>query len=134
MTETVLFNRARLLDAVAGVLIPGRRVLVRSGEITAVGGPDLDIPANARVVDLDGKTLMPGLIDCHVNAHSADLSGLADASPAYVAVKAAIELRAMLHRGFTTVRDPGGADFGIRRMTKGPAQIAPDPYQCPSRA
>jgi imidazolonepropionase-like amidohydrolase len=62
-----------------------------------------------------GRTLMPGLIDCHahVNAHSADLAGLADESPAYVALKAAKEMREMLHRGFTTVRDPGGADFGL---------------------
>jgi imidazolonepropionase-like amidohydrolase len=60
---------------------------------------------------------MPGLIDCHVhvNAHSADLSGLGDESPAYVAIKAANEMRDMLHRGFTTVRDPGGADFGLHQ-------------------
>ncbi|THV21789.1 metal-dependent hydrolase family protein, partial [Glycomyces paridis] len=81
----------------------------------AVGGPDLEVPAEARVVDLAGRTLMPGLIDCHahVNAHSANLPGLADESPAYVALLAANEMRAMLHRGFTTVRDPGGADFGL---------------------
>lgn len=113
MPETVLFVNAAVLDTAAGVLVPGQRVLVRDGEIAAVGA-DVEA-ADAKTVDLDGKTLMPGLIDCHVhvNAHTADLSGLGDESPAYVAVKAAIELREMLHRGFTTVRDPGGADFGI---------------------
>ncbi|GAA2268339.1 amidohydrolase family protein [Glycomyces scopariae] len=113
LSETVLFTNAAVLDAAAGAVAPGRRVLVRGGEIAAVG---TDVEAgDARVVDLGGKTLMPGLIDCHVhvNAHTADLSGLGDQSPAYVAVKAAIELREMLGRGFTTVRDPGGADFGI---------------------
>ncbi|MCC3763562.1 amidohydrolase family protein [Glycomyces sp. TRM65418] len=114
MTETVLFDRAAVLDPVAGALARDRRVLVRGETIAAVGA-GIEAPAGARVIDLAGKTLMPGLIDCHVhvNAHSGDLSGLADESPAYVAVKAAVELRAMLHRGFTTVRDPGGADFGI---------------------
>ncbi|NUQ89638.1 MAG: amidohydrolase family protein [Glycomyces artemisiae] len=113
MPETVLFVNAAVLDTAAGVLVPGQRVLVRDGEIAAVGA-DVEA-ADAKTVDLGGKTLMPGLIDCHVhvNAHTADLSGLGDESPAYVAVKAAIELREMLHRGFTTVRDPGGADFGI---------------------
>jgi len=118
MPETVLFVNAAVLDTAAGVLVPGQRVLVRDGEIAAVGADveaaDVEA-ADAKTVDLGGKTLMPGLIDCHVhvNAHTADLSGLGDQSPAYVAVKAAIELREMLHRGFTTVRDPGGADFGI---------------------
>lgn len=111
---TLLFDRANVLDPVAGALVAGQRVLVRGGEIAAIG-PDLAAPEGAPVVDLGGRTLMPGLIDCHVhvNAHSADLGAIADDSPAYVAVKAAIELRAMLDRGFTTVRDPGGADFGI---------------------
>jgi len=114
MTETVLFDRATLLDPVAGALARGQRVLVRGDEIVAVG-TDLEAPADARVIDLAGKTLMPGLIDCHahVNAHTANLAGLADESAAYVALKAANEMRAMLHRGFTTVRDPGGADFGL---------------------
>lgn len=113
MTD-VLYDRAALLDPAAGTVTAGQRVLVRGEEIISVG-PDVEAPDGARIVDLAGRTLMPGLIDCHVhvNAHSADLSTLGDESPAYVAVKAAIELRAMLHRGFTTVRDPGGADFGI---------------------
>ncbi|MEV3935343.1 amidohydrolase family protein [Glycomyces sp. NPDC049804] len=115
MTET-LFERANVLDTAAGTLVRDQRVLVRGNTIEAVGG-DLEAPAGARRIDLAGKTLMPGLIDCHVhvNAHSADLSGLGDESPAYVAVKAANEMRDMLHRGFTTVRDPGGADFGLHQ-------------------
>jgi imidazolonepropionase-like amidohydrolase len=115
MTET-LFERANVLDTAAGTLTRDQRVLVRGNTIEAVGG-DLQAPAGARRIDLAGKTLMPGLIDCHVhvNAHSADLSGLGDESPAYVAIKAANEMRDMLHRGFTTVRDPGGADFGLHQ-------------------
>lgn len=111
---SVLFDRAAVLDPFAGALIPDQRVLVRGTTIAAIG-PEVAAPEDVPVVDLAGRTLMPGLVDCHVhvNAHSADLAAVADESPAYVAVKAAIELRAMLHRGFTTVRDPGGADFGI---------------------
>ncbi|GAA2168799.1 MULTISPECIES: metal-dependent hydrolase family protein [Glycomyces] len=115
MTEgSTFFTNAAVLDTAAGEITRGQRVLVRGNEIAAVG-PDLETPGDARVLDLAGKTLMPGLIDCHahVNAHTANLAGLADESPAYVALKAANEMREMLHRGFTTVRDPGGADFGL---------------------
>jgi imidazolonepropionase-like amidohydrolase len=117
--RAVLLDHAAVLDTAAGTIRPGQRVLVRGSEIAAVG-PDLAVPTGARVVDLGGKTLMPGLIDCHVhvNAHTADLAGLGDQSPAYVAIKASIELREMLHRGFTTVRDPGGADFGIAQAVE----------------
>jgi imidazolonepropionase-like amidohydrolase len=113
MTD-VLYDRAALLDPVAGTVTAGQRVLVRGEEVAAVGS-DVEAPEGARVVDLAGRTLMPGLIDCHVhvNAHSADLSSMGDQSPAYVAAKTVIELRETLHRGFTTVRDTGGADFGI---------------------
>ena len=59
--------------------------------------------------------MLPGLIDAHVHvkAWHADL-GIVPRRPAsYTALKAAGLLAAMLHRGFTTVRDAGGADAGL---------------------
>ncbi len=58
---------------------------------------------------------MPGLIDAHVHvcAVTADLSALAEWSPAYVAARAGSVMRGMLYRGFTTVRDVAGADYGL---------------------
>ena len=58
---------------------------------------------------------MPGLVDAHVHvtAVAANLSAMAEWSPYYVAARAGEVLRGMLSRGFTTVRDVGGADFGI---------------------
>ncbi|HEV7663765.1 MAG TPA: amidohydrolase family protein, partial [Chloroflexota bacterium] len=73
---------------------------------------------------------LPGLIDCHVHvtAATADLSELAEWSPTYVAAHAQSILRGMLERGFTTVRDAGGADFGLaqaveERLFEGPRVI-----------
>ena len=64
------------------------------------------------VIDVDGATVMPGLVDAHdVTAATADLSVLPTWSPTYVAAHAAGILRGMLERGFTTVRDACGADW-----------------------
>lgn len=114
MTATVLRN-ATVLDADAGTLLPGRHVVVEDGvirEVDTAPPPRLD---GARVIDLRGATLMPGMIDAHVHAtaYTADFGVLARSSPAYVAAHAARLLGDMLHRGFTTVRDVGGADFGL---------------------
>ena len=111
---TVLFRNAAVLDAERGELVPGRSVLVDGDTIAEVGGDELTSGV-ARVVDVGGMTLMPGLIDAHVhvNAVTADLSALAEWSPAYVTARAAGVIRRMLHRGFTTVRDVAGADYGL---------------------
>jgi imidazolonepropionase-like amidohydrolase len=109
----LLLRRARVLDVVAGVYREEHDVLVRSGRIAAVGrGVEADgVPE----VDLAGRTLLPGFIDCHVHllAVTADLASLHTAAPMYVAAQAAVLMREMLARGFTTVRDNAGADFGL---------------------
>jgi imidazolonepropionase-like amidohydrolase len=70
--------------------------------------------SGAREIDLDGRTVIPGLIDAHVHVAAIDMN-LADAHyPASeVAIQAGKYLEAMLLRGFTTVRDAGGADWGM---------------------
>src|SRR5262245_63197327 len=112
--EPLLFRDASVLDPDAGELHRGRSVLVRDGRVTEVGGPELG-DAAAREVPLHGRTLMPGLIDAHVhvNAVTADIAAMAEWSPAYVTARAADVLRGMLRRGFTTVRDVAGAEYGI---------------------
>ncbi|MQA08358.1 MAG: amidohydrolase family protein [Pseudonocardiaceae bacterium] len=112
---TTLLDNATVLDVEAGELLPDRRVLVRDGEIAEVGGREVTAPPDTRVVDLAGRTLLPGLIDAHVHvtAVTADLAAQAEWSPNYVAAKTGVVLGDMLRRGFTTVRDVGGADYGI---------------------
>jgi len=72
------------------------------------------------VLDLRGKTVMPGLIDCHVHAMAliADLQRLERLPMTYVTAHAAKILEAMLRRGFTTVRDAGGADWGLKEAVR----------------
>ena len=111
-----LFTNAAVLNAERGQLTVDQSVLVRDERIAEVG-PNVAAPRDARVVDLQGKTLMPGLIDCHVHvtAATAHLAQITEWSPIYLAAHASGIAKDMLQRGFTTVRDAGGADFGFAR-------------------
>lgn len=113
--STVLFRNAHVLDVGSGELVPDQQVLVRGCEIAEVGGREVTAGPDARVVDVRGRTLMPGLVDAHVHvtAITADLSAQAEWSPSYVTAHTGRVLRGMLDRGFTTVRDVAGADYGL---------------------
>jgi imidazolonepropionase-like amidohydrolase len=110
-----LFTHASVLDAERGTLEPDRSVLIQDERIVEVGSASEVRAPDARVIDVRGKTLMPGLIDCHVHltAATAHLSHSTEWSPLYLAAHASAIARAMLQRGFTTVRDAAGADFGL---------------------
>src|SRR6266436_3406322 len=73
--------------------------------------------ASANVIDVAGQTLMPGLIDCHVHVTAvvASLGANAKLPDSLVMARSIAVMRDMLHRGFTTVRDVGGADFGLKQ-------------------
>lgn len=106
----ILLTNASVLDGTSDAARPGCSVLVADGLIREVAdGPIAS--ASAQVVDLGGRTLMPGLIDCHVHviAALADLGRNAMLPDALVAFHAARLMREMLMRGFTTLRDVGGA-------------------------
>src|SRR5260370_33320654 len=63
---------------------------------------------------------MPGLIDCHVHvtAATANFAEIEEWSPFYLAARSAKIMGGMLQRGFTTVRDAAGADFGLARAVQ----------------
>jgi imidazolonepropionase-like amidohydrolase len=111
---SILFQNASILDGTAEAALADHHVLVENGTIREVS--DRPITASsAQVVDLRGRTLMPGLIDCHVHviATMADLGANAELPNTLVALRSAKIMREMLMRGFTTVRDLGGADHGL---------------------
>lgn len=89
-------------------------VLVADGRIVEVSERGIEA-GEVRTIDAGRRSILPGLIDAHVHviATTPDLGRNAALPDSLVALRAAQIMRAMLHRGFTTVRDLGGADIGL---------------------
>ena len=121
--QTLLSN-AMIVDATAPEPRPGN-VLIEDGVIRDVNAKK---PAgDCTTIDVGRRTLMPGLIDCHVHVVASLMDIAANAQlPAAMAVLRAVPiLKGMLERGFTTVRDLGGAPYALadaiaQRLTPGP--------------
>lgn len=111
--ERTLFADARIFDGVSAQLSEPGFVVLEDGLIEAVC---LDRPSGnfATEVDLAGRTLMPGLIDAHFHAFATetDTAKCEKFPRTYEAQRARLNLEAALRRGFTTVRDVGGGDYG----------------------
>lgn len=103
-----------LLDVRAGELRKGRSLRIEAGRIAAIGRGAVGAPSGVRRIDLKGRTLMPGLIDCHVHILPSIFPETADFFPSYLTAAAVVRLGEMLDRGFTSLRDAGGADAGHR--------------------
>ena len=117
VNRRTVFHSARIFDGESEKLREGA-VVVEDGSIREISGrPDT---RDAEVVDCGGRVLMPGLIDAHVHVYAAGLNivRVAQSPASYLAHFAAQFLRSSLDRGFTTVRDVGGADIGLALAIK----------------
>lgn len=119
--STTLFTNARLVLDGADTLTEPRQVAVDGNRISSVGGGENSAPDADRVIDVGGRTLMPGLIDAHAHVTGLSLSPRnSEAEPGQIAWAAADYLRSALMDGFTTVREAGGADHRVaRRLEQG---------------
>jgi imidazolonepropionase-like amidohydrolase len=115
MTNTLLFKNAVVIDGTQAEARPGQYVLVEGNTIREVSAAPIASPS-ATVIDLNGRTLMPGLIDCHVHvvATMANLARNAAMPTSFQALKSVAVMDGMLKRGFTSVRDASGADYGLK--------------------
>ena len=114
MTPTLVLHNANLFDSASGELRPQATVTVEGEQIADVRF-GTSPPPGARALDLAGRTLLPGLIDghVHVTATIPDFFRLTLLPQSLIAAQAKDILAGMLMRGFTTVRDAGGADSGL---------------------
>jgi imidazolonepropionase-like amidohydrolase len=111
----LILDDVTLVDLERGDLKPGQFVTIDGGVIADVGDgrPQSSI---AERIDLGGRCLLPGLIDGHYHATLTETNPALsrDLPPTLMTARAAQYLKASLARGFTTVRDMGGADWGLR--------------------
>jgi imidazolonepropionase-like amidohydrolase len=108
----------QLIDGRGGDPVRDAIVLVDGATIEAVGPAGaVTIPAGAEVVDATGRTVMPGLIDCHVHitVNSWRLEDRLFEPRAVTYYQTAANLERTLCAGFTTIRDAGYGDAGIRQ-------------------
>jgi imidazolonepropionase-like amidohydrolase len=125
--KPLLLKPARVFDGVNAEAHEGWVVLVRGEKIEAVGpAAEVKAPAEARVIELEGATLLPGLIDAHTHVllHPYNETSWNDQvlkEPLALRVsRANNHLRAILRSGFTTIRDlgtegAGQADVGLKQ-------------------
>ncbi|MDX2238699.1 MAG: amidohydrolase family protein [Hyphomonadaceae bacterium] len=112
MTIVVLRN-ARIWDGVSEDLCAGGEVLIENGRIGAVGR--VRMARTHETIDMRDRFVMPGLIDAHFHAYwgPASVAHVETLPLSYLAHHARRLLENALRRGFTTVRDAGGADWGL---------------------
>lgn len=111
---TVLTN-LRFFDGSTLSLQSGRDIVIEGGRITGLPATGTG-PADADIIDCGGRTVTPGLIDCHWHATLVGVSQIAALTQdiGWVHLMAGREAGATLLRGFTTVRDTGGPAFGLK--------------------
>ena len=125
--KSYLFTNVNLVDVEAGVIHKNSTVRLSSGRIESVTlhshtNGDVNTPTlsdtNIRV-DFEGKYLCPGLFDCHVHIIAVpgerEWQDTKNLNPTTSAYRHAHVCRQMLDRGFTTVRDCGGASLALKQ-------------------
>ena len=111
-----LIKAGALLDPLEQELLGPHDVAIENGLIKEVSDHPLSF-AQAQTIPAPDLTLMPGLIDlhAHITATQLDIFGQFRLPNSLVAARCIPILRGMLRRGFTAVRDAGGADIGWRQ-------------------
>lgn len=124
--RNLVFVNATIVDPAEGKLFPNTTVRISEDKIIQIF-TDGSITATdnlqeENVIDLSGKYLCPGLIDCHVHVAvvpgEADLRAYKDMTEQISLLRQPYVLKSMLDRGFTSIRDCGGASLAIKEAVE----------------
>src|SRR5262249_47042979 len=115
--ETTAIIGARVIDGLGHDPIEKGTVVIKGGRISAVGKDTaVQVPHGANVLNAAGRTVLPGIIDCHVHStyRARDPRQHLTNTPTYNVLRSTHILEETLASGVTTARDMGGADAGFR--------------------
>jgi imidazolonepropionase-like amidohydrolase len=111
----IAVKAGHLLDVKSGRYLENQVILIEGDRIQTVGAAaEVQIPSDAKVVDLSNRTVLPGLIDCHTHLTMSPFLGAYRALSVSVpreALLGARNARVTLEAGFTTVRNVGASGF-----------------------
>jgi imidazolonepropionase-like amidohydrolase len=117
--RVTLFSNVKVFNGIDARLSGPVNVLVRDNLIERISAEPIvtDRSANTTIVNGNGRTLMPGLIDAHTHMAFAVISQVAllTSDPNYLNFVAGRGAQEFLMRGFTSARDLGGNSFGLKR-------------------
>ena len=125
----IMFTNVNVFDGEHETLIKNANVVVTGNMITAVSTEPLTV-AGGRIIEGGGRTLMPGLIDAHWHTMLAfwPVGRVLTSDIATLSLAAAQSQERVLMRGFTTVRDMGGAAIPIAKATDSGLIVGPRMY------
>ena len=114
-SSPILLRNLRLLEPSFDEVREGYEILIEGDRIREVSDAPIT-SASAHAIDCGGRVVMPGLIDCHVHSMHSEvyMRRMEDVPLTLAAARGARRLQEMLDRGFTTVRDTGGTDWGMK--------------------
>ena len=114
-----LFTNVNIFNGTDDRLYENHNVLVEGSTIKAISASEIKTNANATIIEGGGRTLMPGLIESHVHLNLQHMVGgygtMEDRDWQEIGAMAAFVAHSLLLDGFTTVRDVGTLQSGIRR-------------------
>ena len=108
-----VLTSGRVVDVNAGKILTDQAVVVKDGIIHDICD-EATLDPKLPNFSLNGRYISPGLIDCHAHCFVGQFGDRGNVLPSEMTARAGHHLDGMLQRGFTTVRDAGGADSGHR--------------------
>lgn len=120
--NTFVLIKAMIIDGTGAAPLPNGSVIIEGERIKEViPGPPGRVPSDAIIIDCHNQALLPGLIDAHVHVGAVEANLIEQQRRSFYSlliIRTLKVIKEALDQGFTTVRDAGGADPGLREAVQ----------------